>query len=96
MVVYAFVSGKRDRADASHREHWKRLRERFNQDGLAGFHSYEVIELLLTLPNALMAASEGSLTPLMKTCRQSSALAPSVHSRSGLSERSPSTTTASA
>ena len=49
MVVYAFVSGKRDRTNASHREHWKRLRERFVQDGLAGFHNYEVIELLLTL-----------------------------------------------
>ena len=52
MVVYAFVSGKLDRADASHREHWKRLRERFNQDGLDGFHNYEVIELLLTLARA--------------------------------------------
>jgi len=29
--------------------HWKRLRERFRQVGLKGFHDYEVVELLLTL-----------------------------------------------
>ena len=32
--------------DAGHR---KRLRERFQKSGLAGFHDYEVVELLLTL-----------------------------------------------
>jgi len=52
MVVYAFVSGKRDRLEASHREHWKRLRQRFDQGGLNGFNNYEVIELLLTLARA--------------------------------------------
>jgi len=52
MVVYAFVSGKRERAEASHREHWKRLRQRFDQNGLAGFRDYEVIEILLTLARA--------------------------------------------
>lgn len=36
-------------AEQSHRGHWGRLRRRFEQDGLAGFHNYEVIELLLTL-----------------------------------------------
>ena len=49
MVMYAFVSGKRGSVEASHREHRKRLRERFNKDGLSGFNNYEVIELLLTL-----------------------------------------------
>ena len=29
--------------------HRKRLRERFNQSGLAGFLDYEIVELLLTL-----------------------------------------------
>lgn len=29
--------------------HRKRLRERFQQSGLAGFHDYEIVELLLTL-----------------------------------------------
>ena len=33
-------------ASAGHR---KRLRERFLRSGLAGFHDYEIIELLLTL-----------------------------------------------
>jgi DNA repair protein RadC len=33
----------------SHKDHRKRLRERFNKSGLAGFHDYEIIELLLTL-----------------------------------------------
>jgi len=42
------VSGKRA-PEQSHRGHWERLRRRFTQDGLAGFHDYEVIELLLTL-----------------------------------------------
>jgi DNA repair protein RadC len=32
-----------------HEGHRKRLRERFNQSGLAGFLDYEIIELLLTL-----------------------------------------------
>jgi DNA repair protein RadC len=29
--------------------HRKRLRERFNQSGLAGFLDYEIVELMLTL-----------------------------------------------
>jgi len=29
--------------------HRKRLREKFNKSGLAGFHDYEIVELLLTL-----------------------------------------------
>ena len=33
----------------SHEGHRKRLRERFNQSGLAGFLDYEIVELLLTL-----------------------------------------------
>ena len=32
-----------------HEGHRKRLRERFNQSGLAGFLDYEIVELLLTL-----------------------------------------------
>jgi len=42
------VSGKRtpERDNTGHRG---RLRERFDADGLSGFHKYEVIELLLTL-----------------------------------------------
>jgi DNA repair protein RadC len=35
--------------DDSNRGHRRRLRERFRTAGLAGFHDYEVIELLLTL-----------------------------------------------
>jgi len=52
MVVYAFVSGKRVEVETSHKEHRKRLRKRFDQDGLKGFHNYEVVELLLTLAHA--------------------------------------------
>jgi len=48
IVDYAIVSGKRT-PEQSHRGHWERLRQRFTQDGLAGFHDYEVVELLLTL-----------------------------------------------
>jgi len=33
----------------TYRGHRKRLRERFLQSGLAGFHDYEIVELLLTL-----------------------------------------------
>jgi DNA repair protein RadC len=42
------VSGKRapEQSQEGHRE---RLRQRFEKGGLAGFHDYEVIELLLTL-----------------------------------------------
>jgi DNA repair protein RadC len=36
----------------SHEGHRKRLRERFNQSGLAGFLDYEIVELLLTLGTA--------------------------------------------
>jgi len=34
--------------DAQHRGHRERLRERFSKNGFAGFHDYEVLELLLT------------------------------------------------
>ena len=40
-------AGGRDRTDAA--GHRRRLRERFLSGGLAGFHDYEVVELLLTL-----------------------------------------------
>lgn len=43
------MSRKRVEVTDSHEDHWKRLRERFSKDGLAGFHDYEVVELLLTL-----------------------------------------------
>ena len=33
----------------AHQGHRKRLREKFLQSGLAGFHDYEIVELLLTL-----------------------------------------------
>ena len=36
-------------ADDAHRGHRKRLREKFLKSGLAGFHDYEIIELLLSL-----------------------------------------------
>ena len=36
-------------ADAGYPGHRKRLRERFVKSGLAGFHDYEIIELLLSL-----------------------------------------------
>jgi DNA repair protein RadC len=40
------MPGPKPHSAAGHRE---RLRERFRRSGLAGFHDYEVIELLLTL-----------------------------------------------
>ena len=42
------MSGKRT-PEPSNAGHRKRLRERFDKDGLSGFLDYEVIELLLTL-----------------------------------------------
>ncbi len=36
-------------ADEIHKGHRKRLREKFLKSGLAGFHDYEIVELLLTL-----------------------------------------------
>jgi len=36
-------------SDDTHKGHRKRLREKFIQSGLAGFHDYEIVELLLTL-----------------------------------------------
>ena len=36
-------------SDDTHKGHRKRLREKFLESGLAGFHDYEVVELLLTL-----------------------------------------------
>ncbi len=38
-----------DKAPQSARGHRRRLRERFLQGGLDGFHDYEIVELLLTL-----------------------------------------------
>jgi len=35
--------------EESHGGHRKRLREKFLKSGLAGFHDYEIVELLLTL-----------------------------------------------
>ena len=35
--------------DDIHKGHRKRLREKFIKSGLAGFHDYEIVELLLTL-----------------------------------------------
>lgn len=40
------MASKKEHKGAGHRQ---RLRERFLQSGLAGFHDYEVVELLLTL-----------------------------------------------
>ena len=48
IVKYVFVSGKRT-PEQSHSGHWERLRQRFSQNGLDGFHDYEVVELMLTL-----------------------------------------------
>ena len=36
-------------SDDTHQGHRKRLREKFLKSGLAGFHDYEIVELLLTL-----------------------------------------------
>ena len=36
-------------AEDIHRGHRKRLREKFLKSGLAGFHDYEIVELLLSL-----------------------------------------------
>ena len=36
-------------SDNTHQGHRKRLREKFLKSGLAGFHDYEIVELLLTL-----------------------------------------------
>ena len=36
-------------ADDAHQGHRKRLREKFTRSGLAGFHDYEVVELLFSL-----------------------------------------------
>jgi DNA repair protein RadC len=36
-------------SDDTHRGHRKRLREKFLKSGLAGFHDYEIVELLLSL-----------------------------------------------
>jgi len=51
-VTYGKGTGlmKEDRRKTAHKDtgHRKRLRERFLQAGLDGFHDYEVIELLLT------------------------------------------------
>ncbi|MFC1983196.1 UPF0758 domain-containing protein [Chloroflexota bacterium] len=36
-------------SDDIHKGHRKRLREKFIKSGLAGFHDYEIVELLLSL-----------------------------------------------
>ena len=36
-------------SEETHKGHRKRLREKFLKSGLAGFHDYEIVELLLTL-----------------------------------------------
>ena len=36
-------------SEDSHQGHRKRLRQKFLKSGLAGFHDYEIIELLLSL-----------------------------------------------
>ncbi|MGB2813543.1 MAG: DNA repair protein RadC [Dehalococcoidales bacterium] len=36
-------------SDEMHKGHRRRLREKFLESGLAGFHDYEIVELLLTL-----------------------------------------------
>ncbi len=46
------MAGKRKDGVDSHTGHWERLRQRFQQNGLSGFHDYEVVELLLTLARA--------------------------------------------
>ena len=38
-----------DKPNDTHTGHRKRLREKFLKSGLAGFHDYEIVELLLTL-----------------------------------------------
>ena len=43
------MGGKQPEVKDDRKGHWERLRQRFAQDGLAGFHDYEVVELLLTL-----------------------------------------------
>ncbi|MBE9505523.1 MAG: hypothetical protein IMY84_01790, partial [Chloroflexi bacterium] len=43
------MGGKQPEVKDGQKGHWERLRKRFTQDGLAGFHDYEVVELLLTL-----------------------------------------------
>ncbi|MBN1856114.1 MAG: DNA repair protein RadC [Dehalococcoidia bacterium] len=42
------MSGKQRDVAASQKNHRERLRQRFDKDGLNGFHDYEVIEVLLT------------------------------------------------
>ena len=36
-------------SEDTHQGHRKRLREKFLKSGLAGFHDYEIVELLLSL-----------------------------------------------
>ena len=45
----AHDAGKPYEQTDPHKDHRKRLRERFQKDGLDGFHNYEVIEIALTL-----------------------------------------------
>lgn len=46
---------------SDHKGHWKRLRERFSKGGLAGFHDYETLELLLTY-----VFRQGDVKPIAK------------------------------
>lgn len=55
------VRSKKTHKGAGHR---KRLRERFLSGGLAGFHDYEVIELLLTLNTPMKDCKDAAKTLL--------------------------------
>ncbi len=55
------MGGKQPEGKDDRKGHWERLRQRFAQDGLAGFHDYEVVELLLTL-----AGGRGDSKPAAK------------------------------
>jgi DNA repair protein RadC len=55
------MGGKQPEVEYDRKGHWERLRKRFAQDGLAGFHDYEVVELLLTL-----AGGSGDCKPAAK------------------------------
>jgi len=51
LTVNKVEAPKVDKTSEKHKSegHRKRLRERFLQSGLGGFHDYEIVELFLTL-----------------------------------------------
>ena len=57
------MSGSNDHKGSGHRQ---RLRERFLESGLSGFHDYEVIELLLTLATPRRDCKEIAKTAIRK------------------------------